>query len=405
MAINTVTGGLGITATTVGSDVTVSVNQAASLAWTAKQKVLGQTPEAIPPVTAWSGDPTEFSLKVSRTAPSGVSGAPQAALVVDCTTVGGIASFEWTQLNNLENYATAQECTAFYAKANMHDTGATWAGVFEARNLQGSGATGTGPPANSQPIYAIEADICADGVDAPMNQHGVMISYGPQTGTGSASGLTAWQTNGLYIRPTVYGGVAGPPPGNGGYRCRLRNGIKTEGYMERSISAAADGINGFVSAGNLSGAAYVASGVCPQGFVAQGNHAGGAAFQSTSNAANAFQATATYSGAVVEVSSTNATYAFHCKNSQRISLSTTIDATYVLFNNTANEVQVVTGPTTKVRFAVPTVNSANYIFNVASNTAVSPSAPNGAATPVNPAGYLRIQIDGQPYKLAYYLNS
>lgn len=46
--------------------------------------------------------------------------------------------------------------------------------------------------------------------------------------------------------------------------------------------------------------------------------------------------------------------------------------------------------------------STSALFNMASSSRIAPSATGGGATAVAPAGYVKIQIDGNPYKLAFY---
>ena len=331
--------GSGINVALDTNEITVSVNQGASLSWAGQEKFLGGTTEAIPPVTPWSGDPTSYSAKVSRTAPAGGSVQPFAAFLVDCTTSPTSTSLEWTQLNNLENYAAQGENTSLYCKANRHSSGATWAGVFEARNVGGDLATS---------LYGLEIDLCSDGNDVNQNQQGIAIFYGAQTNT-SGSGAATRQTNGLLMFPFVGG------------RNSLSNGVHIFGNVDQVFNSEANGL-----------AAFVAHGI--------------------------------YTNAAIDLSTVGAgtAYLFHGKDNLSISLSTTAETAKIRYSSSTNEIQLQTGSTAK--FSLPMDTSSTYLFDIQSGNAVDVSATSGGATAVSPAGYLRIRIDGNAYKLAFYLN-
>src|SRR5665213_482289 len=334
-----VLGGAGISTVQNTNDITVSINPTAAINWTGQAKFLGATVEAIPPVTAWSGDPPTYSGKFSRTAPAGGSN-PQAALIVDCTTNATSTSFEWTQLNDLENYAAAGENTAIYCKANRHSSGATWAGVFEARNL------GTSYTNN---LYGLEIDLCSDGMDPNQNQQGIAIFYAAQTNPGS-SGPSTKQTNGILIFPTFCG------------RNHLYNGVHVFGDVDHVFAA------------------------------------------DLNTGQSAFYATGTYTAAAIDVSGVTAStaYLFHGKDDIPLALSSTANTAKIRYSSSANEIQFVTGTTT--RFGIPMNASTSYVWSFSSGTAVSFTASAGFATPETMAGYLKVMIDGNPYKLAFYNN-
>ena len=98
------------------------------------------------------------AAKFTRLAPTGASpDAINGALYVTTQTAAGTTSFEWTQLNRLDNYANAGENVGFYSQGYKHGAGATWAGVFEVRDT-----THAQPSAG---LYGIEIDVVANGSD------------------------------------------------------------------------------------------------------------------------------------------------------------------------------------------------------------------------------------------------
>jgi hypothetical protein len=115
--------------------------------------------------------PAGFSmsaLKATRTSPIGGANTVRGAAFVGTTTVAGTDSFEWNQLNVLNNYATGGENVSFYAQGFKNAAGATWAGVFEANDT-----TQVSNP--TQALYGLEIDLKSNGLDDAGRRFGIQI--------------------------------------------------------------------------------------------------------------------------------------------------------------------------------------------------------------------------------------
>lgn len=143
-----------------------------------------------PTVIPYPGGFIASAGRFNRLAPSGGTNTVRAAVNVMTQTAPGTTSFEWNQLNRLENYANAGENVSFYAQAYKHGEGSTWAGVFEAHDT--THATDDGS------LYALELDVSANGSDISGGFHrrfGMLVAgyrdSGPTTYvTASTSGNT-----------------------------------------------------------------------------------------------------------------------------------------------------------------------------------------------------------------------
>ena len=107
------------------------------------------------------------SLTVTRSAPAGGAGTLVPALYTHVTTSPATASLEWANLTVLNNYSDQGSNVAVYGQANKRGTGATWGGVFEAQDINGTG-----------PLWGVEIDAFANGA-----------SRFAQTGGGERIGL------------------------------------------------------------------------------------------------------------------------------------------------------------------------------------------------------------------------
>jgi len=92
------------------------------------------------------------SLTVTRSAPPGGAGTLVPALYTHVTTSPATASLEWANLTLLNNNSNEGSNVAVYGQANKRGTGATWAGVFEAQDINGTG-----------PLWGVEIDAFANG--------------------------------------------------------------------------------------------------------------------------------------------------------------------------------------------------------------------------------------------------
>ena len=93
-----------------------------------------------------------------------------AAMFVGSLVTTDCTSFEWNQLNVLNNYAPAGENVSFYSQGYKHAAGATWAGVFEVHDR-----THVQP---EQALYGLEVDISANGSD--ISSLGFSTRFGQQ---------------------------------------------------------------------------------------------------------------------------------------------------------------------------------------------------------------------------------
>ena len=213
------------TLNTLGGGVGTNILPLANT-WTNSNKFLGTTAESVV-----SGDPSGYSVKVSRTAPASGSVEVKSGLLVCTTTQAASPTFEWNALFHLDNYATGGENVGVYSQVFKRSTGPTWAGVFEARDYSGSGNA----------LYGLEIDLCADGLDASLNHLGIGLYYGANTNTFGA-GSTTKQAKGILIAPFVVG------------RNTLGDGIKIEGYADYNFHTSAGGLSAFRATGAYSAA-------------------------------------------------------------------------------------------------------------------------------------------------------
>lgn len=102
-------------------------------------------------------------------AEGGTHGHVNTALM--CRTIAGpeLTQFEWNGLFILDNYASGGENCAFYAQANRHGQGHTFAGVFEACD--------TNPGGKDASLRGLEVDVWCSGPDEG-NRIGVDICAG-----------------------------------------------------------------------------------------------------------------------------------------------------------------------------------------------------------------------------------
>lgn len=233
LEFRTLTQGNGVTLTQNANDISTQVDQSYSFTLTGQNKFLYNTAQAPNPPDASPLD--KYSALVSRTAASGGSGSVQAALLVKEQTAAGTASFEWVQLNYLEDHASSGENVAYYAKAYKHGTAHIWGGVFEVTNK------GTD---NASSMYGIEISIQSDGTSAAGKHIGCGIYFGGNTVTASE------QEAGVLVSP-----IAGHDS-----TAQLRYGYVAQGKVVESFATAATGSKGLACYGSYSTAAIDLSG-------------------------------------------------------------------------------------------------------------------------------------------------
>ena len=89
---------------------------------------------------------TASGVKVTRSAPSGGTGGGtdvRTALFVGATNMPDTANYEWAFLSEMNNWATAGENVAAYAKGYKYANGPTWAGVLESKDFSSVKFTGS----------------------------------------------------------------------------------------------------------------------------------------------------------------------------------------------------------------------------------------------------------------------
>lgn len=132
--------------------------------FTGSASFFGGGPEILPFAL---GIPT---VRISRTPQQGASGLNN-ALAVLVKVPQGNTSFEWSQLNQMANYADAGQNVAFYAQAYKHGLGSTWGGTFEAQDFSGDATT---------ILVGVEINCLFNGLDVgPHGSKGALtITYG-----------------------------------------------------------------------------------------------------------------------------------------------------------------------------------------------------------------------------------
>lgn len=111
-------------------------------------------------------------FRVDYTAPANGLRELKCGFVVDVKTQPTTATFEWSALFSMSNYANQGEDVACYAKGYKYASGPTWAGCFEAKDFTNS---------NSGALYGLEVDVWANG---PGNgsRFGTQYNFGNATG-------------------------------------------------------------------------------------------------------------------------------------------------------------------------------------------------------------------------------
>ncbi|MEO5765332.1 MAG: hypothetical protein ABIR52_08500 [Casimicrobiaceae bacterium] len=106
----------------------------------------GVTP---PPVDIYK---FQASLIASRAAPAGGTGTLNPTVYTHVTTEPNTRSLEWANLTILNNNSNYGSNVAVYGQANKRGIGATWGGVFEVQDTNGTG-----------PTWGVEIDAFANG--------------------------------------------------------------------------------------------------------------------------------------------------------------------------------------------------------------------------------------------------
>lgn len=342
-----------LTETVSANDVLLSVNQAYAMVWTAKHGFTGGT--AVPSITSGAhgidtagGALDQLSQKVTRTAPNAV-GTAQVQVTSLIHTVTGTAStaWEWAQLVILDNYCTTAgtDQVGSYIKAYKRSGAQAnhWGMAIEVANQASDKAAS---------IYGMEIRLDTNGTETNGKSGPLALFYG------SISAGNSYQDHGLLIEPS-----------DNQTGARLGYGIRIEGRPDVAI---AQGLQG----GGYSGTSMIA---------AHGKYTG-PVFDTAGNS--------------------GASCGLRLKAGQSLRLSGTESATKDLVWNTASnraefqyngnlvfDVPIHTGGTKTYAFGMYTTAAANF-------TKTSPT--DGAASPKNPVTYIRIMVDGNPYRLALY---
>ena len=109
----------------------------------------------------------------------GTVGFVNAATVARTKTGATETAFEWTTLSIMDNYSAAGENVAFYGQGNKRAIGATWGGVFEARDF-----TQVANPIGG--LVGLEVDVFANGTDTGTERIGSDIVAGKGVASGTA---------------------------------------------------------------------------------------------------------------------------------------------------------------------------------------------------------------------------
>lgn len=230
LQFRTLTQGNGMTLTQNANDIASAVNQAYSFNWTGQHKFLGSTAEASIPSDAAVPGANLFSACISRTAQSGNDETVQPALLIKGATASNTDSFEWLQLNFLDDYASNGENTPFYSKAYKRSAGPIWGGVFEVKNWGSD---------QSAAMYGLEISLQSNGTAATGMHVGCALYYGGLTAVASE------QEAGIRISP-----MAGQD-----LTANLRYGVVVAGKAGEAFAASANGNKAFAAYGSYSTAA------------------------------------------------------------------------------------------------------------------------------------------------------
>jgi hypothetical protein len=135
------------------------------------------------------------SLTVTRNAPAGGgSGDVIPTLYTHLTTDPESRTFEWANLNILNNRSNYGENVAVYAQANKFAHGTSWAGVFELQDSTGTGG-----------FYGVEIDAFTQGPsDFPGSREGDRIGLGIIMGRSGYSGPKATIDYGILLAPVWF---------------------------------------------------------------------------------------------------------------------------------------------------------------------------------------------------------
>jgi hypothetical protein len=147
-----------------------------------------------------AGEITGYNYFRNAINTGGSPGTVANALRIQTNVAAGVTNFEWGFLSILLNSAIGGQNVAIYGQGNKEtsNTGPTWAGVFEARDVSGAANPVTG-------LIGLEIDVRASGADNNFNRVGLdlvltrypynsgpaaVISYGYRVGSFGDSGVT-----------------------------------------------------------------------------------------------------------------------------------------------------------------------------------------------------------------------
>lgn len=141
-------------------------------------------------------------------------------------------AFEWGITSVLNNNSAAGENVAIYGQGNKRANGATWAGVFEARDFLNTVGATSG-------VVGIEVDVFANGVDTSTNRVGIDIVVGKGVSGGTKATISYGIRMGAQSGDTTQG--------------KISSGLRLNNEIDYGVFINSSGISG-INFG--SGAAY-----------------------------------------------------------------------------------------------------------------------------------------------------
>lgn len=348
------------TADSTVNDILLKVNEAHGMAWTAEQRFTGGT--AVPAISSAQhgidvagGALANISTRVTRTAPN-TAGTPQvqAAAVTHVVTGTATTAWEWAHLILLDNYCTTPgtDQVGLYVKSHRR-AGALahhWGACIEVENQSSN---------KSASLFGLEISTCSDGTETAGNSGPLSLFYGARSVSGDVASL---MDHGLLIAPML------------DYtNSRLTYGIRIQGRPDYAIAQGAPGNPGHSTVSMIA-------------------------------------ANGRYSGPALDTAGNQgAACALRARSGQAIRMSGTDAAERDMVWNAASD-RMEFQWDGNVQFHVPLKTPSGEdkrdhalgLYSMGASAIITASAGAGFATAATPAGYIRIKIDGNAYRLAFY---
>lgn len=351
-----------LTKTVSANDVLFKINRSAALTWLVEQQFSGGTTvptisSALHGIDVAGGALDNVSKRVTRTSPNAGAVQVQSADVVHVQNVAGSNAYDWARLTILDNASNAGgDQVGDYVKAYKRSASShTWGRVTEVVNTGGD---------KTYALYGEEISTQSNGTETNVGSGPLALYYGSLTGAGggggSADDVASVMDHGLLISQVFNRRLS-----------RLTYGIRMEGRFDTAAIA-----QGAAPAGQYSGASMIA---------ANGNYTG--AVIDTAGIAAASCALRAKSGVPIRMSGVDSNARDMVWNSG----SNRMEFQYA--GNNVFDIPVHTGATKTYAFGMFTTAAASF-------TKVNPT--DGAASPKNPVTYIRVQVDGNNYRLALY---